>query len=232
MTVIIEPDYLNVTPADGLTFSGTAGGPISPAYRGLLLENTDTIPTECNAVCSESWLSIDFESGVLNAGESIVVEVALTEEAYELPAGPHSADITLNNLTTGVSIIRKVTLELILADFYTELFDEQDNDLSNQSLTFVPNGSSSFYWLCRVPATEFPTDPTGGTVVFLADDGYQELALADDAGYLLSFWLEFNCDAMAGDSSDWCFGADLDRSGGVNWRDFAVLAGYWLEETD
>ncbi|MBN1341275.1 MAG: hypothetical protein JXQ73_01270 [Phycisphaerae bacterium] len=55
-------------------------------------------------------------------------------------------------------------------DYFTELFDANDNDLSYQSVTFVPNGSSNFYMACRDEVTEFHTDPNGGTVLTLGDN--------------------------------------------------------------
>ena len=79
-----------------------------------------------------------------------------------------------------------VALELILADYYTELFDDQDNDLSNISLVFTPDGSSSFYQLCTKSSTEFPTDPCGSTPISLADDDYEELILT--GGSEVSFY--------------------------------------------
>lgn len=54
--------------------------------------------------------------------------------------------------------------------FHTELFDTNDVDLSNLSLSFVPDGTPNFYSQCRTSATAFPTDPAGGTPLLLGDD--------------------------------------------------------------
>jgi len=64
-------------------------------------------------------------------------------------------------------------------DFFTEIFDQGDKDIQNQTLTFVPDGSRSFYVVCKNPAYSFPTDPSGGTVLSLMDDSY---ATVDRAG--------------------------------------------------
>lgn len=45
-----------------------------------------------------------------------------------------------------------------------------------------------------------------------------------DLGFVISEWLEVDCN-----SPTWCWGADLNRSGAVNFIDFAILAEHWLE---
>lgn len=46
----------------------------------------------------------------------------------------------------------------------------------------------------------------------------------DDLKLFISYWLEGSCE-----TTDWCQGADFDRSNMVNLADFAELAKYWLE---
>ncbi len=65
-------------------------------------------------------------------------------------------------------------------DFFTELF-ASDNDLDYLSFTFVPNGSTDFYWGCVEPITQLPTDPAGGTALSLTDDNYATVNLAGGA---------------------------------------------------
>jgi hypothetical protein len=66
-------------------------------------------------------------------------------------------------------------------DYFTELFDAGDNDLSNQTLTFTPDGSADFYQACRTVAAAFPTHPRGGTPLVLGDDDYALVALTGGA---------------------------------------------------
>jgi hypothetical protein len=47
-------------------------------------------------------------------------------------------------------------------DYFTEIFEQADNDVRNQTLTFVPDGSKSGYTVCRTPSYAFPVDPSGG----------------------------------------------------------------------
>ena len=65
-------------------------------------------------------------------------------------------------------------------DYFTETFSN-GHSIGYQSLTFVPNGSVSFYSCCRETATAFPVDPAGGTPLTLEDDGFAEVLLADNA---------------------------------------------------
>ena len=52
------------------------------------------------------------------------------------------------------------------------------NDLAFQTFTFTPDGSASFYSVCRETAASFPTDPPGGTTVTLTDDSYAQVTLS------------------------------------------------------
>lgn len=63
-------------------------------------------------------------------------------------------------------------------DYFTELFSDSSNDVDRQTLTFTPNGSASFYSVCRAPALLFPTDPNGGSVLSLGDDAFVTVTLA------------------------------------------------------
>ncbi len=69
------------------------------------------------------------------------------------------------------------------ADFFTQSFSAGDNDLHNQSLLFTPNGSISFYGVCRTTAFIFPSNPTTGTVLNLTDDSFVEIPLTNGATF-------------------------------------------------
>ncbi|MDP6415134.1 MAG: S8 family serine peptidase, partial [Gammaproteobacteria bacterium] len=62
-------------------------------------------------------------------------------------------------------------------DYFTELFEAGDNDLDYLTITFIPDGSASFYSVCTEAATVFPTDPSGGSVIPLTDDDSEMLPL-------------------------------------------------------
>jgi hypothetical protein len=66
-------------------------------------------------------------------------------------------------------------------DYFTEIFEADDNDLNNQTLKFIPDGSADYYAACREATSVFPTDPSGGTVLSLGDDDYEQVTLAGGA---------------------------------------------------
>jgi hypothetical protein len=109
------------------------------------------------------------------------VTVSASAAAAALPAGIYSDSITFSNTTSGIAQSRTVTIRIGQPDFFTENFSAGDFDLAFTTLTFTPDGSTSFYRLCREPAAVFPTDPAGGTPVTLGDDTYLFTALAGGA---------------------------------------------------
>ena len=92
---------------------------------------------------------------------------------YEVDAsdsvGNQDADTTPRSFTT-----------LDQVDYFTEIFTSSDNDLDNLTITFTPNGSADFYRANAASATAFPTDPSGGTTLSLADDGYGTVSLSGE----------------------------------------------------
>jgi len=111
-------------------------------------------------------------------GASASVTVSLNALASSLPMGIYADTIRFTNLLSGAGLSRTFTLRVGQPDYYTELFDSADNDLSYQTFTFTPDGSTSFYSACREPASSFPTDPSGGTTVNLTDDSSTPVTLA------------------------------------------------------
>lgn len=92
-------------------------------------------------------------------------------------SGAHFTCLVSNAYGTVLS--SNVLLTVTSEDYFTELFGPgHPNDLAFQSFTFTPNESLNFYYLCREPATEFPTDPTGGNAIPLGDDNYAQVTLS------------------------------------------------------
>ncbi len=62
-----------------------------------------------------------------------------------------------------------------IPDFFTEEFGS--NDLDYLTLLFTPNASVDFYVGCTEEIDELPTDPAGGTNIYLSDDDYELISI-------------------------------------------------------
>lgn len=68
-------------------------------------------------------------------------------------------------------------------EYFTELFDANDNDLAYRSVTFTPDGSAGYYSACCEPASDYHTDPNGGTVIELEDNDAKLVLLTGGAQF-------------------------------------------------
>jgi hypothetical protein len=100
-------------------------------------------------------------------------------------AGIHPSSLSLTGNGGPVIQSRPVKAPAEQADRFTELFDATTNDLGFQTFTFTPDGSASFYRVCREAAADFPTDPAGGTAVPMNDDMGVRVMLTGDHGVSL-----------------------------------------------
>jgi hypothetical protein len=139
------------------------------------------VPLDWTAGSSEPWIDVEPNTGTLNPGDSNTVEVSINANANSFAPNTYTGAVTFTNTTIGVDHVRTVILTVTPPDYFTELFDSQDNDMANRTLNFVPDGSGSFYSPCCETAAEFPTDPNGGTPVLLDDDNYEQINLVANA---------------------------------------------------
>ncbi len=172
------PDDLNVFPHEGLTSSGPVGGPFLPADLDFSLRNTGTNSLTWTAVNPANWLDLSLSEGVLATGATASVRFSVNTQANQLPVGVYTSVVHFTNQSSGIAQSRVFTLRVGQPDYFTELFRDNLN-LSHSVFTFTPDGSSSFYSVCREVATNFPTDPTGGTTLTMTDDSLQRIFLAD-----------------------------------------------------
>ncbi len=180
------PDDLSLTPRVGFTSAGPANGPFSPNTQTHTLTNTGAAPLVWTAANTNSWLALSQSGGTLTPGGPVAaVTISLSPAAYTLPSGIYMGVVRFTNLTSGKVQSPQFILRVEQPDHFTEHFDASDNDLDFKCFTFTPDASVSFYSACRRTATAFFTDPAGGTIVSLTDDGYAPVTLTNGASVSL-----------------------------------------------
>jgi len=190
------PDDLMVAPAAGSIISGQEGGPFTPQTIIFGLTNLGSSPLPWTATAS-GLLSLSQYSGTLEGNLSGIAVTATVEAVVQsLPPGQYIETISFTNQLTGIRQPRTVVLRVGQDDFLVEFFDASDFDLQYSSLTFTPDGSSSFYSVCRQDyVEELPTDPSGGIVLNMLDDDYVQIPLTNGASVALfnerktNFWI-------------------------------------------
>jgi lysophospholipase L1-like esterase len=92
---------LTVTPYDGLSSSGTHGGPFTPSSNDYILTNTGTTSITWTASKLQPWISLSATGGTLAAGASTPVTVSINSSADSLAAGSYNDVVAFTNTTTG-----------------------------------------------------------------------------------------------------------------------------------
>ena len=75
---------MTVTPAGGLTSSGTAGGPFTPSSQTYTVTNTGASPMNWTASKVESWVTLSAAGGTLAAGANTTVTASINAGANSL----------------------------------------------------------------------------------------------------------------------------------------------------
>jgi subtilisin family serine protease len=179
VTMTVNLDDLQVTPVQGFESSGTEGGPFEPQCTVYTLTNIGTEPVYWTTHETVNWLQISPYEGVLDASETIDVNVCISAEANSLDPNIYNETLIFENTDSGSIKPRSLSLTVKPPDCFTEYFSEIGIDLSGFMLTLSPDGSTAYYEACRDRVTQFPTDPNGGTYVPLWDDDFVEIVLSD-----------------------------------------------------
>ena len=167
---------LSVAP-DSMVFRGPVGGPFGPPTQAYTLFNRGSLPMNWSLAHPQTWLAVSPTNGTIPVTGSNLVALSINTAANTLAMGIYSNNLVFSNSVETTLLTRPVKLLVGQPDYYTELFDASDNDLDFQAWTFTPDGSTSFYSVCREVATNFLTDPTSGTTVTLSDDSYATVTL-------------------------------------------------------
>lgn len=191
VTLTVNPDDLQIVPAEGFESSGVRYGPFTPRCKAYTLTNNGSSTINWTTSETESWLSVEPYGGVLDPYDSTNVNVCITSDANLLDPNIYEETLIFENINSGSIKSRSVTLTVKPPDMLTEFFEAGNNDLEGLMITFSPDGSGSYYEACREEVNEFPTNPDGGTFVSLWDDDYAEVAL-DDGNEILFYGTRYN----------------------------------------
>ena len=103
VTLTVNPTSgaLSVTPAEGLTSSGTQGGPFTPSNVIYTLRNTGGASINWTAGKTQTWVTLSSAGGILASGASTTVTVSINSAANSLAAGGYSDMVSFTNATNG-----------------------------------------------------------------------------------------------------------------------------------
>ena len=98
---VIPPGTLSVTPADGLTSSGTQGGPFTPSSKNYTLQNTGGTSINWTASKGKTWVTLSSAGGTLGPGASTTVTVSINSNANSLTPGSYGDTVSFTNTING-----------------------------------------------------------------------------------------------------------------------------------
>lgn len=152
----------------------------SPADAAIDVAIQPTMTWVVGAQTQQSTLELATDAGFSNivfttsvSGSSVQTAsrlASLTTYYWRVRAGNPCGDSSFS------SVFSFTTMEQ--PDYFTELFTD-NYDLSFMTITYEVDGSGDFYRSCSSVATQFPTDPTGGTPINLSDDDSEEITLTN-----------------------------------------------------
>jgi hypothetical protein len=117
VTAVAAAGPLTVTPAGGLSSSGTAGGPFAPPSQSYTLTNTGASPMNWTAANVASWVTLSATGGTLAAGATATVTASINSGANSLAAGSYNDTVTLTNTTNDTgNTTRPVSLTVNAAE--------------------------------------------------------------------------------------------------------------------
>lgn len=155
VTFVYSPDTLLVANTNGTFFTGTNGGPFSPAIS-FTLTNLGAATLNWSLVNTSTWLNVSSSSGTLTAGgPATTLSVSLnTATADALPFGTYGTTLLFTNLTDHVVQSQVITLaanppqlvknggfETGTFNSWTQTGDNDGNEFVNNSSTYAHSGN-------------------------------------------------------------------------------------------
>jgi hypothetical protein len=115
------------------------------------------------------------------------------------------------------------------------IVDSNSGWIADTSYEFCGLTSGEIYWY-RTKAGSSGTESDWSNVEYSRQCGtpgdFEPDCDVDwaDLDFFASHWLDTDCNDVAGDETDWCYGTDIDSDSNVNGYDYAILADNWLVE--
>jgi len=104
-------ESLVVTPPLGFISSGPGGGPFTVASQTYVLTNIGSSPLPWSLVNTSAWLTVSSTAGTLNpGGAASIVTVSLNSTASNFLIGNYSANVSILDLTDGITQNRQFDL--------------------------------------------------------------------------------------------------------------------------
>jgi len=177
---------LIVSPANGFTASGPAGGPFNVSSQNFTLTNQSGSSLAWTISAPPSWLSVSPASGTLAGGAETTVTVGLTPAADSLAYGAYTADLLVTNFA-GLAATLPFTLTAVNTN--TPILVNggfEDGNLTGWTLV----GSKKDNYVTTTSAFV----QSGSYGMILGESGQlgslaQTLTTVPGQNYLLSLWL-------------------------------------------
>jgi Zn-dependent metalloprotease len=135
---------VEVKPAGGAEFFGSAGGPFEPASFSYSLTNHDTVAIGWSVSHTQSWVAVSPSSGVMAPGDGASVTVMVAAAASELGSGTYGDTLVFTNSDGGAET-RAVTLQVVPPAFTSFDLDSDPGWTTEGSWQFgQPLGAGSY----------------------------------------------------------------------------------------
>jgi hypothetical protein len=122
---------IDVSPSDGLSSSGNAGGPFTPASKTYTIENAGELEISWQISSSQNWINISESFGTLAGGASTSIIVSITSSANSLSDGNYTDVIQFTNQTNGNgNTSRNVALSVDVIDQGTVNIDATPDSIN------------------------------------------------------------------------------------------------------
>ena len=170
---------MTVTPAGGLTPSGTVGGPFTPSSQTYTVTNTGTGPMNWTATKAQTWVTLSAAGGTLAAGANTTVTVSIGAGANSLAASgtAYTDTVTFTNTSSGTgNATRPVSLTVNATNVAGPMTVTPAGGLtssgtaggpfspSSQTYTVTNTGAASMNWTATKVASWVTLSSAGGTL--------------------------------------------------------------------